>query len=59
MDLKETSWVSVDEIAWFRIGRIESSRENEDEPWSSVKWDRLLDYLMNSQLFKKESTPRI
>jgi hypothetical protein len=58
MGLKEIRWVGVDEIAWFRIGRNESFREDENEPHFSVKWERFLDYLTNCQLFKKESTPR-
>jgi hypothetical protein len=58
MNLKEIRRVGLDEIAWFRIGRFERSREDENGPYSSVKWDRFLDYLVNCQLFKKESTPR-
>jgi len=49
MNLKEIRWVGVDEIAWFSVGRIESWRQDENEPYSSVKWDKFLVYLMNCQ----------
>ena len=31
MNLKEISWVGVVEIAWFRIGRVERSSQDENE----------------------------
>ena len=58
MNLKEIRCFGVDEIVWFRIGRAERSREGENETYVSAQWDRPLDYLMNCQLFMKDSSPR-